>query len=83
MARTPTHAIPMCLPGFLTRWQLSSKDEAPEGEEAREGEEIFIAFYDLTLRSQRVTSAAFCSPRKSRTSASFRAGRKTPLVGGG
>lgn len=34
-------------------------------------EEIFVAFYELTWRSQGVPSAAFCSSRKSQNSGQF------------
>lgn len=70
--------VPVCLPyKIVARVQvLASQDRESQVEE------IYIAFYDLTWRSERVLSVAFCSSRKLQNSASFLGSRKTPLVDG-
>lgn len=78
-AKIPPRVTSTWLLGFLTRWWLDSKDEPPRREKA--GGEICHCF--SSWRSQRVTSAAFCSSRKPQTSASFRGSRQTQLVDGG
>lgn len=81
MTRTPPCVTSMWLVDFLQDGGWLPKTTLPG--ESEQGEKYFIAFYDLSWRSQRVISVAFCSSRKSWTSASFRGSRRTPLVDGG
>lgn len=57
------------------------RGRASQQRESQVGE-IFIVFYDVTWRSQKVLPVAFCSSQKSQNSAGFQGSRKMPLVGG-